>query len=191
MLKNKIDLYIDMDGVLSNFVTGVLDLFQSDKTYYDIKEWDIHKSLGVSPEVLWEQINMEGSAFWRDLRPYSWLWKFNKLTENSSYDISIATSPSLDPACSMGKLQWINAYIPNLARKVFIGPEKHKLSHSNAILIDDSPVNCKKFLERGGTAILFPQPWNMKIKDAAHHEQLVDELFFHLDTPKKQLSLFS
>ena len=41
-----------------------------------------------------------------------------------------------------------------------IGPRKELNAKSGAILIDDSDDNIRKYREAGGTAILFPQPWN-------------------------------
>lgn len=34
------------------------------------------------------------------------------------------------------------------------------MAKSGAILIDDYDVNVSKFIQNGGRAILFPQPWN-------------------------------
>lgn len=49
------------------------------------------------------------------------------------------------------------------------------------VLIDDNDTNCAKWREHGGTAILFPQPWNSdhtKVSERIHvvGERLVEAM---------------
>jgi hypothetical protein len=81
--------------------------------------------------------------------------------------IYIATSPTKDPDCLAGKLEWIHAHLPRwMHRQYFITPRKHLLARPRALLIDDNESNCRLFEAAGGRAIRVPRPWN----DVASHE---------------------
>ena len=46
-------------------------------------------------------------------------------------------------------------------RDFLIGPPKWICARPDQLLIDDNDGNVESFRERGGQAILFPQPWNL------------------------------
>lgn len=41
-----------------------------------------------------------------------------------------------------------------------LGEHKHLFAKRGSLLIDDNEAAVRKFREHGGSAILFPQPWN-------------------------------
>jgi len=80
-------------------------------------------------------------------------------------NIFIATSPTKDPDCLAGKLEWIQTYLPGyLHRQYLITPRKWLCADRKTLLIDDSDDNVKSFREHGGKAILVPRPWNVMHK---------------------------
>lgn len=75
--------------------------------------------------------------------------------------VCLLTSPTTQPECLAGKLEWIHRNLPEwLHRQYLIGPVKHFCATGDALLIDDSPHNVNAFRDAGGQAILFPKPWN-------------------------------
>ena len=76
-------------------------------------------------------------------------------------DIFIATSPTKDPDCLAGKLEWIHDNLFCwLHRQYIITPRKWLCANPTTLLIDDCDENVKRFREAGGQAILVPRPWN-------------------------------
>lgn len=166
--------YLDIDGVLTNFVQpvgcihGIFDL---------VKEWDertearglkvpcydIAKILGITDEELWRRIGLFGEPFWRTLPLLPWAIELYQEIRSVAGEITLITSPSLDSACVKGKVEWIDRqwWIED-KRAYIITPAKNKglLANPNAVLIDDSERNCSSFIRSGGKGILFPQPWN-------------------------------
>jgi hypothetical protein len=65
-------------------------------------------------------------------------------------ELYIATSPTKDPECLAGKLEWMHNNLPGwLHRQYFVTPRKVKLAQPGAILIDDNETNCREFEKRG------------------------------------------
>lgn len=76
-------------------------------------------------------------------------------------NVCLLTSPTKDPECLAGKLEWIHDTMPAwMHRQYLIGPRKHFCARPDSLLIDDSDENVNKFREAGGNAILVPRPWN-------------------------------
>jgi len=165
-------IFVDMDGVLSDFVDGMLTAHDC---WIEAKGKDVwfirHKS---GARLKWPQgeyrldrvLNMPGSRFWKPA-DYTFFWETLPLMRdgikmiNRLPDPYILTSPSLSPASASGKMIWIRRYLPNLYRRLLIvpAPEKYLLAEGN-LLIDDSDVNCSRWGVAGGQAILWPQWWN-------------------------------
>lgn len=149
--------FIDMDGVLSDFVGGVSKLFgiEIDLELWDPGNYEGFAEFGISRSDLWKRINAT-PGFWRGLERISEGFELFNALPGEKF---IATSPSMEPACLSEKLEWIYEHVRPGFRNFMIGPAKYLLA-GNGILIDDYDENCNRFRDAGGKAILFPQPWN-------------------------------
>ena len=156
---------LDMDGVLSDFTSGTLHLLNkelkrdiSTEEYVDKHYgWSIQEAYNITDSEFWSFIEQE-PLFWLDLRPFPWakeLVDFLRLMG----DVTIVTSPSLDPDCVKQKLQWLRRHLNIESNDVFLGSKKYLMA-GNGILIDDFPKNVEKFQYHGGKAILVPSNWN-------------------------------
>ena len=76
-------------------------------------------------------------------------------------NVCIATSPTKDPECLAGKLEWIHDHFPDwMHRQYAITPRKHLFARPDSLLIDDYHENIERFKAHGGHGILVPRPWN-------------------------------
>mgnify|MGYP002625225929 FL=1 len=153
-------IYLDMDGVLCDFVSAAMAVFghEYNPQTWPPRQWDIAPIVGVDTVTFWQRINQLGEDFWTYLQPYPWMRDLVDAVSEFARPI-ILTSPSRSPHCLSGKRQWlINNGLGDL--QAAYTPLKHHLAAPGRILIDDSASNGRKFEEAGGEVILFPQPWN-------------------------------
>jgi hypothetical protein len=76
-------------------------------------------------------------------------------------NVCIATSPTKDPDCLAGKLEWIHDHFPEwMHRQYAITPRKYLFARPDSLLIDDYGNNIERFKAHGGRAITVPRPWN-------------------------------
>lgn len=164
MKPNDKRIFIDVDGVLCDWVGGVIKWF----------------NLGIPKEILlhWETIldvlNMkEDELFSRIAYPYFWeelepTFEGRRLAVALySFKPCILTAPARGTAT--WRQNWIKKHYKNYyyERRYLIGPAKDYCAHRNSYLIDDYERNVDCFNEAGGNGILYPQPWNRNrdIKD--------------------------
>lgn len=164
-MDKKKNILLDMDGVLSNFLLGALNVlnkrldknFTEEEYVSDNGGWDIYDFYGVSRAYFWDAIESEPD-FWLNLEPLPWAKElYEWLCELG--DVTIVTSPSLDPDCARQKLEWLNKYLGITSGQVFIGGRKYLMA-GQGFLIDDSVDQIRKFEESGGECVLVPGNWN-------------------------------
>ena len=139
-------IYLDMDGVLCDFKSAVVDKNIYNPTKNTIN-WDLLKSLG--------------SEFWANLqwiregqRLYAWLFMFcieQKIT------LCILSSIGFREG-KVGKQQWIENHItinPMCIYFVDRNTDKIHFAEETSLLIDDYGKNIEKFIQAGGQAIKF------------------------------------
>lgn len=149
-------LYVDLDGLLVNFVDGALKFHNRTETHDDIVTWNFYEQWGYTDQQFWEPL--KGVSFWENLEPYPWAVEFySKLKEMG--DVTICTSPNADEECIIGKYRWAKRILGAKVKDFMVGGKKFLMA-GNGILIDDYIENVNKFRGAGGTAILFKQPWN-------------------------------
>lgn len=161
----RVDYLLDMDGVLSDFTSGALTVLNKacnrtvtlDRYVEDFGEWGIQNYYNLSTEQFWDIINNE-KDFWLNLKPFYWSKSLLKFLRKTG-DVTVVTTPSLDPDCAKQKLQWLEKYLDIKSNDVFLGSKKYLMA-GNGILIDDYPKNVQKFYENKGQAILVPSNWN-------------------------------
>lgn len=153
-------LFLDMDGVLVDFVTGVRVFHSKHIEYKDIQQ-NIAQQMFPSNEQ-YRFYDPLGFDFWANL---TWTEEGQKLLAGllgfiDSEDIVLMTSPILTRGCADGKLAWIKKNCPIFTRQYCVTPCKHQYAHPSALLVDDSERNCTEFQDAGGFAYLVPRPWN-------------------------------
>ena len=157
-------IYLDMDGVLTDFVGGVFNLFgkQYVEEDYPLGKWKFFEDWGITESEFWQRVHQCGPHFWETLDPFPGA---KDLVSFGFYrgliprgQMSILTSPSRSPHCYSGKVQWLINHGINLP--VTITTNKEQLAQPGRLLIDDKIENCERFRAAGGDAIVFPQPWN-------------------------------
>lgn len=179
----KFKLFIDMDGVFVDFIGGALKFFKSTRT---VSDWP--KGHWGSSSIFLEMFGLPLNDFWNGLREDFWRGldytkdgiKFLELVE--PFKPCILTSPAWHSAT--GKQDWIQEKLPHYfkEKRYLIGPAKHYCAAPMHVLIDDSDKNVREFRAAGGTAILYPRPWNELhwIEDPLDYVQsMVEVLTWH------------
>jgi 5'(3')-deoxyribonucleotidase len=160
-------IYLDMDGVLVDFVGHVFRLFDAgvEEPHGLVKGWDgievaLSEVLGreVTGSEMWGTIAEAGLEFWSTIPWCPWGKELLGMCSKMS-DVVIMTTPTRDPMSSAGKQRWIEDNLDDPYGYAF-SPRKHLMAHPGALLIDDADRNVERFARAGGMAYLFPQPWN-------------------------------
>lgn len=61
-------IYLDMDGVLCDFVGAACKLHGRDPA--TVTHWNFFKDWGMTAEEFWRPIHEAGEDFWANLEPY-------------------------------------------------------------------------------------------------------------------------
>ncbi len=142
-------LYIDMDGVLCNFLKSAgLATGRKFSTHMDWEkvkhtDWKILAGLGAG---FWANIKWmdDGKELWDFVKQYNpnILSAFPKAEGNKQHAIA-------------GKEQWIDKYLTGFNEVYLVkGQEKQNFANKDSILVDDSPRNIEQFITQGGIGIL-------------------------------------
>lgn len=165
--------FIDIDGVLCDFVGGVHKAFGLSYDYnkypYSLGEWFWYEEAGLTEE----EVNKVCTAdFWENLE-----WMHDG--ENSLYlientrrgdEIYLLSCPMKNPESTTGKIKWINKHMPKYSNSFIITPvNKGILAGPDRTLFDDRDKNVDDFIKNGGEAVLVGRPWNSgyKLKETA------------------------
>ena len=156
-----ITVFLDMDGVLVDFVGGALDLFGSDLDIADAR-WNFPGQIGFTggeDPAFWDPLGYE---FWANLEwtkeGQSLLNRLETLVGHNN--IGLLSSPCHTEGCAEGKRAWIKKHLPQYQKHLFLGSAKHLFASRKKILVDDHDPNVENFQKYGGQSILVPRPWN-------------------------------
>jgi 5'(3')-deoxyribonucleotidase len=166
-------IFLDLDDVLNYFTMGVLEYIGCP----GIKPRDIHLykpewGFDIEAAANWfHPLHFYNGAIWANVRRDFWAnamktpWCDSLIHAAASMvgqeNVFILTSPTNDPGCAAGKVEWIQRCTPEwMHRQYFIGSRKEVCANSRTLLIDDMDDNVLDFVKAGGNAILFPRPWN-------------------------------
>lgn len=151
--------FLDLDGVLVDFVKGAYKLHSQPYDPAARIPYDFMSTFGISNNEFWAPMDFD---FWAGL---GWTTEGKELLRGlerlfGQENIVLLTSPCLTVGSVEGKIEWIRQNLPAYSRQFFVGPCKHLAAGPDKILIDDHDDNCIKFLAYGGHARLVPRPWN-------------------------------
>jgi len=125
-------IYLDMDGVLFDFVGSVTKKIEQ-LPEIDLKK-PIHKWFGMSATKFWKYTDT--MEFWTNMGLYPGV---KTLVErlNIKYKVYFCSTPTLCPYSVSGKLFAIQKHFPGLHRNFVFTPAKELLVDNNTIFIDD------------------------------------------------------
>lgn len=187
--KRTLDILLDMDGVVVDWVTPVARLFGREKDEL-IPNWprgkfDIENVLpGVTSDILWSKINERGEDFWAEMPEMPWARRlYDGCKERGN--VYFLTAPSNKGGCLAGKLRWMQKFTGDeWFKNYLIGKPKFLCGKPGSILVDDADKNIDAFNEEGGYGILLPHVWNTN-----HHIEMdpIDYVFAQIDEHKKSI----
>lgn len=150
--------FLDMDGVLSDFVTGLARLFQ--RKADDLPRcYCVATCLGLSFAEVDRRIQ-SSPGFWAQLPVFPWAQELvTRLSTKGEVYILSMPWPG-QPACAMEKMIWLDRKLKFPLDRVILTPHKHLLAGPNRILIDDHDKNCKAWCKAGSVALEFPARHN-------------------------------
>lgn len=131
------NLFLDLDGVLVDFIGGYKKISgKTPKNYHDLD---------------WKIIEAGGVEFWSDLK---WLPGGKDLWRSlKEFKPTILSSPSRHEDSRSGKRIWVRRELGK-SIPLILESQKEKYADKDSILIDDLHKNIKNFKEKGGLGIL-------------------------------------
>ena len=169
-------IFLDMDGVLTDFVGHALKFHGSDMDIKDwpTGEWDIAKVLGLGPKAFWSKLDCR--EFWMEMPLYDHAEELLQLCKDTGFEVVILSSPARG-CCASCKLEY--AHENFFRTKVILANDKTPLAHSvKTLLIDDHDGNHDKWTETGGFCHIFPRKWNFA---HAQHDHAMEIITPHIN----------
>lgn len=141
----KYDIYLDMDGVLTDFMKQL-------ETYTGIKDGrEFEKKRGT--KAFWDEIDKGGIKYWSEM---PWMsdgkktWSYLK-----GKNVKILSAPAKTiPESSRGKHIWVNKNLGNVELILRAADKKQEFAKKDTILIDDMKENIDQWKAKGGIGIL-------------------------------------
>jgi hypothetical protein len=148
-------LFIDMDGVIVDFIGGVEDWYQLDLSGHMEFGFD-YEAMGMTGIEFWQGLTDE---FWQGLKFTPWGQLL--LLKLEEFNPIILSDAARDNAG--GKQKWLKAVLPGYHSngRYLLGTPKWAVAGPGKILIDDYDKHCTEWFQHGGDAILFPRRWNV------------------------------
>jgi 5'(3')-deoxyribonucleotidase len=156
-------IFLDMDGVLTNFTAGALEAHGADDPWADpanLGNFDMAGMLGLSNNRFYAPL--ESHRFWAGLKPTRDAKEIVSVVKEFCpvENTYLLTSPTRSDGCWSGKHAWVVEWMPGYRSRLIVGKDKHLMAGPGRILIDDKDENCQRWIGAGGSAVLFPRPWN-------------------------------
>jgi len=175
-------LFLDLDDVLVDFVGGACRLWGVSspgliEPHWQPGVWSCVKPLsdylisrgmlpdwinpeeGLTDNHFWSRINGD-EEFWAGLPDLPWAPNLFDLAKDRGLEWYILTSPGWCASGYSGKVKWGKRRFGDRFDRLIPTPHKHLFANPESILIDDSDINCQRFREAGGHAIVFPRIHN-------------------------------
>ena len=165
-------IFIDMDGVLCNFVQASLDVHDRLERHDDIDTWEYFKAWDMSDAEFWAKCS--GVEFWATLKEYPWAGPLVATAQSLAEHYFLTAPTSTKRAeCIEGKEKWL------LGDSLRMIPTEHKflLAAPGRVLIDDNTKHIADWIKHGGIGLGLKQPWNNFALDGWQIIEKLKELF--------------
>ena len=158
-------IYLDIDGVLANFVEGSIREHMMDDffTWQEATHWDyfLDEPWNMTREQFFK--GLDCVEFWESLPLHdgaNGLVALLRSYANSADLVICTTLPKESRHAATGKLLWLEKHFGFNSNQVIFTKDKWRLANEDSILIDDNEENTRLFLQHGGSTVTVPRPWN-------------------------------
>lgn len=167
-------VFIDMDGVLSDFAGSVMREFGL--SHCDCRgRGDIKEICGIDKSKL---ISIcDPTSFWVELGILEDAKEIVNLVKKYTSRVALLSDPGVFLGAPYGKHIWLQRHFPDLVDLLILTPSKKLVAHKDAILIEDYDHNIEQFRAAGGAAIMVPRPWNSEWEMADKSFEIFSERF--------------
>jgi 5'(3')-deoxyribonucleotidase len=167
-----VKLFLDMDGVLADFVDGACKAHDRPSPYIDqlaYGKFEMEKLWAINANEFWSKIDADPD-FWINLKktPEADILVERSIEWFGRESIAILSAPSMDPKCVPGKRRWMQKHYPRLAKNMIFTSAKEFLASNKNVLVDDKSSNVQHFIEAGGIGIQMPRLWNAQWHRSNH-----------------------
>jgi len=182
--KSGLIIFLDIDGVCSFWEKSAgktlgIDI-EDEKIREEIKNGKRMETYVGGDEKMWPIIKKEGSKWWADMELLPWGKRlYEELKKRSDY-FSFLSSPSNDPDCAAGKVQWLRKHFGDDFKDFLIGRNKYLCASPRALLVDDDKGKIKRFRKFGGHVFQWPSPFHLLDGDV-DLEETFNDLFEYIN----------
>jgi hypothetical protein len=181
-------IFLDLDDVLNQFTLYALQSVGCPVGPYEYNKFKPKwgRDIVAAANALHETKNFTVDSFWGAIDRDVWATTPRSQEANSllhlcvelagKENVFILSTPTLDPDCLAGKLEWIHAEMPKwIHRQYSISPRKWVCASPEAVLIDDSDENIDQWRGACGVGIVMPRPWNKLHEYTSHAYEWVQD----------------
>jgi hypothetical protein len=155
-------IFLDVDGVIADFVGGVRKLYEMPDDWVPKTYMFSQSDLGMTWDEFSKRVN-NTLGFWTRMETCADGMEFlNEIRHQCiSYGVPIVCLTAPMQRCDdfyTERLDWISRHV--VVDDVIFAVRKHHIAAPGKLLIDDCDSNVDAWRAAGGTAILWPRPWN-------------------------------
>jgi len=155
-------IYLDLDGVITDFVGGVCRAFNKPNPYPELTR--DYTFWNAWPEISTKDVDAICTTdFWINL---DWVRDGHDILRTvldhfKPEQVYLATRPMPNPDSYTGKALWVQKHLPEYSKRLIVTQApKSLLAKPDTLLIDDKDENVEEFVKAGGYGILVNRPWN-------------------------------
>ena len=183
-MKPKSKLFVDLDGVIVDWLGGSLELCGVNSHNPVIRNLlrdgtKIDDLIAGGRQTLTDAVNDAGPDFWLNLRFLPWgkeLIARLKTEFAATHRLAFLTSPGKFPLAAQGKVAWLLNNYPD--DSIIICRDKELCASEDAFLIDDADYQIKPFIRDGGCGFLWPNQYTLMDvddRDLGHSRQVINQ----------------
>jgi hypothetical protein len=155
-------IYLDLDGVVRDWIGGINNLFGTDFKEEEITRWNYITDYMMNYFRMPEQHfwNYQDKEFWTTLKFTPEAEELLSYLESTKLQVFLFSSPTLNNAG--WSQQWVRQNLPSYFndKRYILGPTKWICANPASLLIDDAEKNIMPWIKAGGIGLLWPKPWN-------------------------------
>jgi len=173
-------IFLDVDGVLADFVTRLLKNYNmtndTDFKYEDATDWNFKGIISDNDSYK----NYIDAKFWLMLEPFPWTEELVKTAVSTGTQIAFLTYLGREPGLGwQQRKEWLDKtfpYIKDAGDKLINTRSKNLVVTKGDLLIDDSEFNVTAALKSGADVITLAQPWNLGCPNRMAPQEIIDKL---------------